>query len=303
MPTSSRPRPRYPHTPAPPAPPYRPDSPSQTSAHRTPRYARRHRHRLPQEHARRDVGGPVVSGHPQRRHPRRRVTANGHSPIQARISHARGSGQLGHRHPGQLQIRRCQIAAHRPRLHAGLPPASTQCPARALTTATGLSRNRRRAGAEPAGGAEACPGRKHRTIRRQTTRPEYQPPVRGARRRSSRRRCSRHRRRRRRGRRRSSLYRRGQRRQRSLRAQAEQHPPPKHQPPSRGPKSIPNDGIGDPCNPDAPNPAGGAIPPGNPRNPPISPCNGDIGIPPPEPPPGILGKLGNPPPINDVNGL
>ena len=69
------------------------------------------------------------------------------------------------------------------------------------------------------------------------------------------------------------------------------------------PKSIPNDGIGDPCNPDAPNPAGGAIPPGKPPKPPISPCNGDIGIPPAEPPPGILGKLGKPPPINDVNGL
>ncbi|MCV7118145.1 hypothetical protein H7I93_13195, partial [Mycobacterium nebraskense] len=69
------------------------------------------------------------------------------------------------------------------------------------------------------------------------------------------------------------------------------------------PKSIPNDGIGEPCNPGAPNPVGGDIPPGRPPKPPISPCNGPIGSPPPEPPPGIPGRLGNPPPINDVNGL
>ncbi|QNI15381.1 hypothetical protein [Mycobacterium kubicae] len=69
------------------------------------------------------------------------------------------------------------------------------------------------------------------------------------------------------------------------------------------PKSIPNDGIGEPCNPDALNPVGEGIPPGRPPNPPISPCNGPIGSPPPEPPPGILGKLGKPPPISDVNGL
>lgn len=66
------------------------------------------------------------------------------------------------------------------------------------------------------------------------------------------------------------------------------------------PKSVPNDGIiGDPCNPGALNPIGGAIPPRKPPKPPISPCKGPIGTP-PEPAPG---KLGTPPPNSVVSGL
>ncbi|CPR10896.1 hypothetical protein BN971_02170 [Mycobacterium bohemicum DSM 44277] len=66
------------------------------------------------------------------------------------------------------------------------------------------------------------------------------------------------------------------------------------------PKSIPSDGIGDPCSPGTP--VGGAIPLGTPPKPPISPCSGPIGNPPPDPPPRMLGKVGKPP-INWVNGL